>query len=102
MQTRERASLRETTVVLVRKMWRRIRSAREGREGDQSRDGRMIRVWRRRRAWRIGARDSVRNWWEVWYEVSCLSFGMVSCPSRATGCAVGIYVVVQLKEMKLD
>jgi hypothetical protein len=65
MQTRERASLRETTVVLVRKMWRRIRSAREGREGDQSREGRRIRVWRRRWAWRMGARESVRKWREV-------------------------------------
>lgn len=76
MQTRERASLRETTVVLVKKMWRRIKSAREGREGDQSRDGRMIRVWRRRWAWRIGASESVRNWWEVWEIVSYLSLSI--------------------------
>lgn len=66
MDTRERASLRETTVVLVMKMERRMRSAREGREGEVSRGGRTARVRRRRRRWRIGARARRRRRWEVW------------------------------------
>lgn len=62
---RERASLLDTTVVLVRKMERWIRSVRVGREGLVSSGGRTLRAWRRRRRWRIGARASERNWWDV-------------------------------------
>ena len=58
----ERASLRDTTVVLVRKMERWIRSVRVGREGLVSSGGRTLRAWRRRRRWRIGARARERNW----------------------------------------
>ena len=48
IETRLLASRRDTTVVCVRKMERAMRSARDGREGDQRRGGRMIRVRCRR------------------------------------------------------
>lgn len=48
MDTRERASRRETTDVCVKKMEREMRSANDGREEDQSRGGRTQRVRRRR------------------------------------------------------
>ncbi|KAL6408177.1 hypothetical protein AUP68_08026 [Ilyonectria robusta] len=48
IDTRERASRRETTDVCVKKMEREMRSANDGREEDQSRGGSTQRVRRRR------------------------------------------------------
>lgn len=40
-----------------------------------------MRAWRRRRRWRIGARASERNWWDVWTEmmVSYTSSSVLTC-----------------------
>ncbi len=65
MEAREWASLREATLVLVRKMERRASSRSVGREGEERRDARRARLCRRRRMWRIGARDRSRRWREV-------------------------------------
>lgn len=65
METKERVRRREMMVVLVRKMERRMRSVRVGREGEASWVGRVVRAWRRRRRWRWGERERVRRWWEV-------------------------------------
>jgi hypothetical protein len=43
METSERASRRDTMDVLVRKMERAMRSASEGRDGDESRGGKTAR-----------------------------------------------------------
>lgn len=59
METRLRARRRETTVVCVRKMERAMRSAREGREGEESMGGRRRRVRWRRYACRRGVREMV-------------------------------------------
>jgi len=48
IETSERASRRETTVVFVRKMEREMRSAREGRHGEDSSGGSISRARRRR------------------------------------------------------
>lgn len=48
IDTSERASRRETTVVFVRKMEREMRSAREGRHGEDSSGGSISRARRRR------------------------------------------------------
>lgn len=57
--------MRETTVVLVRKIERRIRSAREGREGEVKSGGSTARVRRRRWRWRMGLRERRRRWCDV-------------------------------------
>ncbi len=52
MEARERARRREAKAVWVRKMERRIKSVRDGREGEVRRGGRRVRVRRRRELWR--------------------------------------------------
>lgn len=61
MHTRERASRRDTTVVWVRKMERRISSASEGRDGECRSGLRDARVRRRRRECKTGATERRRR-----------------------------------------
>lgn len=66
MAVSERARRRDTTVVLVRKMCRAIRSASEGRDGEVSRGGRMARACCSRARCTIGARERVRKWCDAY------------------------------------
>lgn len=61
IDTSDRASLRDTTVVLVMKMCREMRSASEGRIGDASSGGSVARIWRRRNVCRMGATQRQRK-----------------------------------------
>lgn len=79
MHTSERASLRDTTVVRVRKMDRRIRSASDGRNGDQSIGGRIARVRWSLYQWSIGARERSRSRCDV---CTCILANCVSYASK--------------------
>lgn len=65
METRDRASLRDTTVVFVRKMERLMSSERDGRNREERETARTVRERRLRRKCRIGAIQRQRNWWDV-------------------------------------
>lgn len=65
MATRDRASLRETTVRGERKMWRARRSASEARRLGLRPTRIVCRARRRRRRCSVGNRARLRRWWDV-------------------------------------